>query len=167
MTITTTRPTNYHYYFYLVASLLCCFNVLVQGQTTVTELKCWSGVSNPKATTGYPPEQVDCSILGGGSTCQLTYIATLSLYSMSCTTDTACQLLVNDLESGSTTSLYDYVKCCTEDLCNADPNMPSSGSSLYDANFHWSILGLVLGARLFSFSLESLFTHNEPPQGVN
>ena len=93
--------------------------------TQQTGLQCWSGVSNPKATNGYPPEQVSCNYVGGGSTCQLTYVATLNLYSMSCTSDIGCSLVLNDYNSGITTSLYDQVKCCTTNGCNADPDLSS------------------------------------------
>lgn len=100
------------------------------GPMETPPLKCWSGTSNPKASTGYPPEQVECSLVGGGSVCEMTYVANLHLYSMSCTTDVSCQLKLSDLDSGSITSLYDEVRCCNESLCNADPNMPSSGSTM-------------------------------------
>ena len=97
-------------------------------------LECWSGNSNPGSLDGYPPELEDCTLVSGGTTCQLTYVANLNLYSMRCSAVPICHRLLEDLKSGSVTSLYDEVKCCNTTGCNSYSNMPSSGSS-YSPSF--------------------------------
>lgn len=102
---------------------------VISPPTESTEvLKCWVGTSNPKASDGYPPLLTECS-LGEfeGAICQVTYVANLNLYSMTCTLRSICQRLLNDLETG--VSFFDNVQCCDDrNGCNADPNMPSAAS---------------------------------------
>lgn len=125
--------------------MFCCLSLMFSGGSAANTLRCWNGVSNPKASVGYPPEETECST--AGLVCQLTYVASLNLYSMSCSTNATCTRLLGDLTAGRITNLYDHVKCCNESRCNAAPDMPNSGIGGFssDINFHWSILILVIG----------------------
>lgn len=116
----------------LITILLCsCGTGLAQTPEDEVDssLTCWSGTSNPRASVGYPPEKVDCTLVGGGGVCEMTYVASLNLYSMSCSTEDACYRKLNDFETGSVTSLWDEVRCCTEDHCNASPDLHGAAST--------------------------------------
>lgn len=139
----------------------CCLSLMICCSSAApTPLRCWNGVSNPKASAGYPPEEIDC--ITAGYVCQLTYVANLGLYSMSCLSNTTCQRMLSDFTSGKITNYYDHIKCCNVSRCNAAPDMPNSGGGLLtmygDANFHWSTLILVLGAHF----MRSSFFDNSP-----